>query len=144
MHDEKTVQKFIELRSQGATYKQLMTELNVSKPTLIAWSRKHQCQIQNLRAIEMEELADYVILDGPPMLAASDALTIAQQAGAVLLCSKLGEETGDDARQTRALLATTQATIFGIVVTGAKLQAKSYYSYERTPAPGGDAVVQAG
>ncbi len=58
MHDEKTVQRFIELRSQGQTYARLMTELNVSKPTLIAWSRKYQFQIQNLKAIELEALAD--------------------------------------------------------------------------------------
>jgi hypothetical protein len=57
MHDDKTVQRFIELRSQGWTYARLMTELNVSKPTLIAWSRKHQFQIQNLKAIELEALA---------------------------------------------------------------------------------------
>jgi hypothetical protein len=57
MHDEKTVQRFIELRASGWTYTRLMTELNVSKPTLIAWSRKHQFQIQNLKAIEMESLA---------------------------------------------------------------------------------------
>jgi hypothetical protein len=58
MYDEKTVQRFIELRSQGWTYKQLTAELNVSKPTLIGWSRKHQFHIQNLRAIELEALAD--------------------------------------------------------------------------------------
>jgi len=58
MHDEKTVQRFIELRSQGRTYTQLTAELNVSKPTLIGWSRKHQFQIQNLRAIELEALAE--------------------------------------------------------------------------------------
>lgn len=58
MHDEKTVQRFIELRAQGRTYVQLMAELGVSKPTLIAWSRKHQFQIQNLRAIELEAVAD--------------------------------------------------------------------------------------
>jgi hypothetical protein len=58
MHDEKTVQRFIELRSQSWTYTRLMAELNVSKPTLIGWSRKHQFQIQNLRAIELEALAD--------------------------------------------------------------------------------------
>jgi len=57
-HDEKTVQRFIELRAQGCTYAQLMTELNVTKPTLIAWSRKHQFQIQNLKAIELEALAE--------------------------------------------------------------------------------------
>ena len=57
MHDDKTVQRFIELRASGWTYARLMTELNVSKPTLIAWSRKHQFQIQNLKAIELEVLS---------------------------------------------------------------------------------------
>ena len=58
MHDDTTVQRFIELRAQGLTYARLMTELNVSKPTLIAWSRKHQFEIQNLKAIELEALGD--------------------------------------------------------------------------------------
>ena len=35
-----------------------MAELKVSKPTLIAWSRKCQFQIQNLKAIEMEALRE--------------------------------------------------------------------------------------
>ena len=58
MHDEKTVQRFIELRSHGWPFARIATELNVSKPTLIHWSRKHQFQIQNLRAVELEALAD--------------------------------------------------------------------------------------
>ena len=58
MYDNNTVQRFIELRASGCTYARLLTELNVSKPTLIAWSRKYQFQIQNLKAIEMETLAE--------------------------------------------------------------------------------------
>jgi len=58
MHDEQTVQRFIELRASGWTYARLMTELNTSKPTLIAWGRKHQFLIQNLKTIELESLAD--------------------------------------------------------------------------------------
>jgi hypothetical protein len=58
MHDEQTVQRFIDLRAAGWSYARLMTELKVSKPTLIAWSRKHQFQIQNLKAIEMEALSE--------------------------------------------------------------------------------------
>jgi len=43
------------LRAQGSIYTRLMTELNVSEPTLIAWShQQHQFEIQNLRAIELE------------------------------------------------------------------------------------------
>jgi hypothetical protein len=58
MHDEQTVQRFIELRSQGWPFARIAAELNVSKPTLINWSRKHQFQIQNLRAVELEAVAD--------------------------------------------------------------------------------------
>jgi len=58
MHNDNTVQRFIELRAQGWTFARLVTELNVSKPTLISWSRKHQYQIQNLRAIELEALRE--------------------------------------------------------------------------------------
>ncbi len=58
MHDPQTVQKFIQLRAQGWTYARLITELNVCKPTLIAWSRKHQFEIQNLKAIELEALRE--------------------------------------------------------------------------------------
>ncbi|MEY4388046.1 MAG: hypothetical protein RLY20_3329 [Verrucomicrobiota bacterium] len=57
MHDDKIVQRFIELRAQGRTFAELTSELGVSKPTLIAWSRKHQFQIQNLKQIELEALA---------------------------------------------------------------------------------------
>ena len=58
MHDDKTVQRFVELRASGWTYARIMTELDVSKPTLIAWSRKHQFQIKNLKAIELEALSE--------------------------------------------------------------------------------------
>ena len=58
MHDDNTVQRFIELRAQGWSYARLVAELNVSKPTLIAWSRKHQFQMNNLKAIELEALGD--------------------------------------------------------------------------------------
>jgi hypothetical protein len=40
MHDDKTIQRFIDLRVQGRTFASLATELKVSKPTLIAWSRE--------------------------------------------------------------------------------------------------------
>ena len=47
MYDEKTVQRFIELRATGWTYARLMTELNASKPTLIGWSRKYHPLVQD-------------------------------------------------------------------------------------------------
>jgi len=58
MKDQEVVNKFIQLRAQGWTYARLMVELNVTKPTLIAWSRKYQFEIQNLHAIELEALRE--------------------------------------------------------------------------------------
>jgi hypothetical protein len=58
MKDQEVVNRFIQLRAQGWTYARLMVELNVTKPTLIAWSRKYQFEIQNLHAIELEALRE--------------------------------------------------------------------------------------
>lgn len=63
MHDQQVHERFIALRSSGSTYAKIMAELNVSKPTLIAWSRKHQFEIQNLRAIELEALREKWLAD---------------------------------------------------------------------------------
>jgi Mrp family chromosome partitioning ATPase len=92
---------------------------------------------------ELEELADYVIIDGPPLLTTSEALTIAQHAGNVLLCSKLGEDTVDEARQTKALLAQAQAVSLGIVVTGAKPKAQPEYSPDRGSVQSAESLVRA-
>ena len=54
MHDQKTVDRFIELRVQGWVFTRIAAELNVTKTTLIAWSHKHQHTINNLMAIEQE------------------------------------------------------------------------------------------
>jgi hypothetical protein len=54
MHDDKTVQRFIDLRVQGWVFARLAQELKVSKTTLVEWSRTHQHTIANLKAIERE------------------------------------------------------------------------------------------
>jgi hypothetical protein len=56
MHDKEITDKFIAMRASDRTYTEIMTELNVSKPTLIAWSRKFQFEIQNLIAMQREAL----------------------------------------------------------------------------------------
>jgi hypothetical protein len=61
MHDDKIVQRFIDLRVQGWSFARIAAELKVSKPTLIAWSRKHQHIIANLVAIEREERLNQLI-----------------------------------------------------------------------------------
>ena len=58
MKDQETINTFIELRALGWTYSRIVAQLNVSKNTLIAWSRKFQFQIQNLKAIELEAMRE--------------------------------------------------------------------------------------
>jgi hypothetical protein len=58
MIDAETVARFIKMRAEGWSFARIATELNVSKPTLIGLSRKHQFDIQNLHAIELEALRE--------------------------------------------------------------------------------------
>jgi hypothetical protein len=58
MHTPEIVQRFIQLRAHGWTYSRLLAEINVSRPTLIDWSRKHQFEVQNSHAIELEALRE--------------------------------------------------------------------------------------
>jgi len=58
MTDQETIARFIFLRSLGWSFNRIAVELNVSKPTLIKWSRQHQFEIANLRATETEALAE--------------------------------------------------------------------------------------
>jgi len=61
MKDHETQQRFIDLRSQGWSFSRIAAELNVSKSTLINWSRKFQSELQNLRAVELEALREKLI-----------------------------------------------------------------------------------
>jgi len=58
MTDQETIARFIFMRSQGWSFNRIAVELNVSKPTLIKWSRQHQIEIENLKATEIEGLAE--------------------------------------------------------------------------------------
>jgi transposase len=60
MNDHETIARFIFLRSQNWSFNRIQVELNVSKPTLIKWSRQHQLEINNLRATETEALTEVV------------------------------------------------------------------------------------
>jgi uncharacterized protein (DUF849 family) len=61
MHDLEVQKRFVQLRSQGHSFARIAQELNVSKQTLINWSRKLRFEIQNLRAIELEALREQLV-----------------------------------------------------------------------------------
>ena len=53
------------MRSQGWSFNHIAVQLQLSKPTLIKWSRQHQFEIQNLRATETEALAERILGERP-------------------------------------------------------------------------------
>lgn len=61
MKDLETQQRFVELRTQGWTFARIAAELKVCKRTLVHWSRKFQFEIQNQRAIQLEELQEQLL-----------------------------------------------------------------------------------
>lgn len=51
-------QQFVELRAKGNSYDRIASKLNVSKSTLIEWSRLLSTEIGNLRSVETDALLD--------------------------------------------------------------------------------------
>lgn len=58
MKDQEIKLRFIDLRAQGMSYDKIARELEVSKQTLIKWSKECETKIANLKAIEMESLQE--------------------------------------------------------------------------------------
>lgn len=60
--DNATKNKFIELRAKGLSFDKISKDLNVTKATLVQWSRGYEVEIKNLRNIEIEGLRDRFML----------------------------------------------------------------------------------
>lgn len=58
MYKQEDKDKFIELRIEGLSYEDISKQLNISKQTLVNWSKEEDTQIQilNLQELRKEEL----------------------------------------------------------------------------------------
>lgn len=54
MKDIATKDQFVELRARGISFATISTQLNVSKGTLVAWSKDLKDHLANMRQIELE------------------------------------------------------------------------------------------
>lgn len=70
MHTPETQQRFIQRRAEGWTFARLAAELGVAKSTLIEWSRRFRFDIDNQRALELDELQARVLGTRPHRVAA--------------------------------------------------------------------------
>ncbi|MGF1597364.1 MAG: polysaccharide biosynthesis tyrosine autokinase [Acidimicrobiales bacterium] len=83
-----------------------------------------------IRNIEAE--ADLVVLDAPPVLPVSDALSIGRQVDAVILVVMAGQTTRDELLTTFENLRQVGADVIGVCVVGVKASPGSYDLYEPT------------
>jgi capsular exopolysaccharide synthesis family protein len=73
----------------------------------------------------LQGISDYVIIDGPPMLVASDSLILAQSVDAVVLATTLGKETIPEALEVKQMLARAEIPVLGAVICNSKPRARS-------------------
>jgi tyrosine-protein kinase len=92
---------------------------------------------------ELGEYADTVILDGPPVLGASDSISVAKQVDAVLICAELGHETDSELAEMRRLLGHARAQVLGLVVSGVKPMTRVEPAPDRRSTPDGEVWAQA-
>lgn len=69
---------------------------------------------------ELQGITDYVILDGPPLLSAPEALTLSKSVDALILIGNLSRVKADEALQVRQFLDETEVTTLGMVICAAK------------------------
>jgi capsular exopolysaccharide synthesis family protein len=89
---------------------------------------------------QLSMLADIVILDSPPVLAASDAQIIASKVDGVIVVVANGETRKASARQAMKILRQARANVIGIAYNKTNIQ-ESYYYYHyhySTPTLGKD------
>jgi transposase len=58
MKDKQKQEKFIELRAKGLSFNKIAEEIDVSKPTLIKWSRDLYKEIANFEYLETQSLIE--------------------------------------------------------------------------------------
>jgi Mrp family chromosome partitioning ATPase/capsular polysaccharide biosynthesis protein len=83
------------------------------------------------------ETADYVIVDTPPVLLASDAVTLSTHVDAVLLTARLYSTTRDEAAAAREALERVGARVIGAVAFGGRPSQGGYYRGYRRYGYGG-------
>ena len=61
MHSQDTINKFIELRAQNISIRNIADQIGAHRNTLLQWQQKYAGEIDNLRAIELEAIQERVL-----------------------------------------------------------------------------------
>ena len=98
--------------------------------------------------VELRTKFKFIVMDSPPVMAATDAVILSVQADGVLLVVRSGETPKVAFTRTRDLLTSVKSRILGVVLNGVDSSAPDYYysyryypySYGYGPQEGGDAA----
>jgi len=80
---------------------------------------------------EAKELADYVVVDSPPLATVADALPLARSADETVLVARLGRSRLDRIEALAELLADAGVRPTGFALIGVAAQPQSYYTAPR-------------
>lgn len=87
----------------------------------------------------VRESFDFVLVDAPPALAASDAIAMAPMVDGVLVVGRYETADREGAKRTTELLRKVEANILGVVITNLEVGKRySYYHYYYYDASAGD------
>ncbi len=104
----------------------LPSGIRAPNPGKLAASDEMRAMLEKART-----LVDYVLVDAPPMMAASDASALAHVVDGVLLIGRMKTADRDSARRTVDMLKKVEANILGLVIncleTGKRY---GYYQYQ--------------
>src|ERR1700686_1389616 len=84
--------------------------------------------------VELRTKFKFVVIDSPPIMAATDAVILSVQADGVLLVVRSGETPKEAFTRTRDLLTSVKSRILGVVLNAVDASAPDYYySYRYYP-----------
>jgi polysaccharide biosynthesis transport protein len=84
--------------------------------------------------VELRRRYKFIVIDSPPIMAATDAVILSALTDGVLLVVRSGETPKEAFTRTRDLLAAVKARLLGVVLNGVDASAPDYYySYRYYP-----------
>ena len=78
----------------------------------------------------LKEIADYIVIDCPPVIAVTDASVLSRRADGVILVLDANQVRPEMAQKAKELLENAQANILGTILNRAEIESEhSYYYY---------------
>ena len=78
---------------------------------------------------ELSEQYDHIVIDTPPTLSVTDAVSMSTRADAVVLVIRSGQTTKQALRRARDLLTQVNARVCGVLLNAVDLNSPDYYYY---------------